>query len=783
MRKSKTKQNRKLYRLAISLFVGLWAATPGMLNALPNGGEIISGTGSISQTAQDMVIQQNTQQLITNWQEFSIGSTESVTFNQPNANAVALNRVIGADPSMILGKLSANGQVFLTNPSGVVFGAGSVVDVHGLLATTLNISDTDFLAGRYQFSQDPKQPLSALINEGIINAKNYVGLLAPAVENNGSIIVADMGSVTLGSGTAATLDFNGDGLISFVVTEEVSGDVADPNNTKINLKNRILNSGIIQANGGQVLLTAKSASNVISNVVNHTGLIEAQTVMQKDGKIILSGGNQGIVRVSGKLDASGNQEGEQGGTVNIIGEKVGLFDTAQVDVAGHSGGGTVLMGGDYQGSGNLSTAQASYVGEETEILADARGTGDGGIIVVWSDEVTRVHGNISARGGSESGNGGLVETSGSNGLEITRNPDISAPNGEGGLWLIDPDNIEVIAGSSHLNINEESPFEPTADAKLGVDLIQNALIGGSNVEVSTTGDVESGDFSGSIFWKADLDYVGTGKNTLTLSAHHDIQFNESIYTSDPNAADQLNLNLIADSDGNANGTVTVAENKSLMTNGGDIIINADDLALIGYLDSGTGDIKFTRTANSNLTLSPSGSMKADIGVSHITAENLRIITDGSILVKGTDEKSTQGISGTVFFDSGNNVIFNGEGSVFSALNVSAINNINVNQNVTTTQNDFIAKADSDNDGKGTFNVDPGVVITSARDIDVSAPLINAEDHSFNESRDLILNGAVIGPPLPPEPPANPVVVESIQQGSLGSFLTEFFENGGSSGGC
>ena len=139
--------------------------------------------------------------------------------------------MVGADPSVILGQLSANGQVFLSNPSGVVFGQGSRVDVHGLLATTLNITDADFFDGNnsYLFSEGVNPTLAAVINNGRIDAKSYVGLIASAVKNNidGRIIVADLGSVALGSGTVATLDFNGDGLISFAVDGEVSGEVRD----------------------------------------------------------------------------------------------------------------------------------------------------------------------------------------------------------------------------------------------------------------------------------------------------------------------------------------------------------------------------------------------------------------------------------------------------------------------------------------------------------------------------------------------------------------------------
>jgi hypothetical protein len=433
--------------------------------------------------------------------------------------------VIGVDPSIILGKLSANGQVFLSNPSGVVFGKSAVVDVHGLLATTLNISDQDFLNGNYQFSQDPDR-LVAVINNGSINAARYVGLAAPVVENNGSIIVADLGSVALASGTAATLDFNGDGLISFVVSN-VKGDV---------LRGQINNSGLIRANGGQILLTARSAGKVIGNVVNHSGIIEAQTVQQKDGKIILSGGGMGTVKVSGTLDASH------------------VFITADV--------------------------------------------------------------------------------------------------------------------------------------------------------------------------------------------------------------------------------VAVAANELLSTNNGNMIIVANHLDLKGDLDSGTGDVTFTLANGGDLNIGPGNNPNGGLGnndIRHIIAENLILNTDGDINVKGIPEEDTDGIKDSVVLNSGGNITFEDAVSVFPALKLFAVTDININTDVTTMQGDFVAVADSEGNGIGDFNVAPGVVIASARDIDVSAPNINADESSFNETRDLILNGNKVsnGTPIDNGP---------IQQATLGTFLTEFFENGGP-GGC
>ena len=397
--------------------------------ALPQGGDIVGGQGSINQpTAQDLTINQNTNNLIINWQGFNIGAAESVQFVQPGVDSVALNRVVGTDPSRIAGRLSANGQVFITNPSGVVFLPGSQVNVHGLLATTLGISDQDFLDRNYRFFQDPSKSLASILNEGNINA-NYVGLLAPSVINRGTI-VASLGSVALASGKTATLDFIGDDLINFAITEEVEGTGTDADGNV--LDHNISNEGIIQATGGVVSLSVRRAGEIVKAVINQEGLIEAHSVVNKGGKIFLSGGDRGIVSVTGTLDASGKGAGEKGGTIHVTGENVGLFDNALVDASGDVGGGEILIGGDRQGEGELQNAKATFVGEDVDVNADAITEGDGGKVIVFAEDTARIYGNLSARGGSVSGNGGFIETSGKQYFEIFKTPDIGAPNGLGG---------------------------------------------------------------------------------------------------------------------------------------------------------------------------------------------------------------------------------------------------------------------------------------------------------------------------------------------------------------
>ena len=378
-----------------------------------------------------MQVDQNTSEMIVNWNSFNIGQTESVNFTQPSVSAIALNRVIGADPSLLLGSLTANGQVFVVNGSGVYFGPGSHVDTHGLIATTMAISDQDFLDKNYNFVQDLDNPLTAVINEGNISATSYVGLLAPAVENRGTIVTASLGSVDLAAGKAATLDFTGDGLIQFEVTQAVSGTVTDKDGNV--LEDRVSNAGLIQANGGQVRMSAKDAGDVIRHVVNMEGMIKANSVVEKGGRVFLTGGPTGVVNVSGTIDASGDDAGEKGGVIHVLGEKVGLFDNAVINVSGDAGGGEVLIGGDYQGKNpTIQNATASFVDQGASIFADALSTGDGGKVIVWANDTTRVYGNISAS--AVTGNGGFVETSGKNYLDINVIPDVNSVYGPGGEW-------------------------------------------------------------------------------------------------------------------------------------------------------------------------------------------------------------------------------------------------------------------------------------------------------------------------------------------------------------
>ncbi|MFN4194837.1 MAG: filamentous hemagglutinin N-terminal domain-containing protein [Thermosynechococcus sp.] len=310
--------------------LALLAVNPKHAEALPQGGEIVQGNVQFQTQGSDQLhILQRSDRAIINWQSFGIDAHEWVNFIQPSSTAAALNRVTGNTPSSIAGRLTANGQVFLINPNGIAFLPSSQVDVSGLVASTLNLSDGDFLAGRYSFHQVLGKPPTSIVNQGNISIKDggFAALIAPAVKNSG-VIAANLGKVFLGSGTAATLDLYGDGLLSVTVDPQLAGQITDLYGTPLNAL--IDNSGTIRTPGGKVLLAAQAAGQIVDSVINISGTIEARHAENRNGTIVLSGGNKGVVAIHGLLDVGGLQ----GGTVQVTGENIGLFGTAKIDASG-----------------------------------------------------------------------------------------------------------------------------------------------------------------------------------------------------------------------------------------------------------------------------------------------------------------------------------------------------------------------------------------------------------------------------------------------------------------
>ncbi|MHB1092945.1 beta strand repeat-containing protein [Thiobacillus sp.] len=306
-----------LKALAVSLLLGFGSTS----YALPVGGVVAAGSAAVTTGTGGMTVNQSSQNAVLNWQSFNIGQGEAVRFVQPNSSSVALNRVIGADPSSILGSLTANGKVFLVNPNGILFGAGASVNVGGLVASTRNISDSDFMAGNYRFAGSGS---GAVVNQGSIHADGgYVALLGANVSNQG-VIAARLGTVALAAGNAVTLDVAGDGLLNVTVDQGAVNAL-------------VQNGGMLQADGGQVLMTAQAAGNLLQTVVNNTGVIQAQTIENHNGVIKLVGDMQsGTVNVGGTLDASA-PNGGNGGFIETSAAHVKVNDTARITTSAPQG--------------------------------------------------------------------------------------------------------------------------------------------------------------------------------------------------------------------------------------------------------------------------------------------------------------------------------------------------------------------------------------------------------------------------------------------------------------
>ena len=567
--------------LALSATFATFLALDSMpAKAGPAGGTVVGGSATISGAGSSSVtINQSSQNAIINWSTFNIGSGESVTFNQQlGSSSIALNRVTGGGgPSIINGTLTANGRVFIVNGDGVLIGRGASISTAGFLATTSDIRNADFMAGNFNFSI-PGNPAASIVNLGHITAASggFAALVAPGVRNSGTI-TATLGTVSLASGNAFTLDMYGDRLINLAVNDQIASSVIDVA-TGQTLKSLVSNTGKLAANGGRVELTAAAARAVVNSVINNRGVIEANSIGQHNGMVVLSAATAATkgaglptqtVKLSGKISVAGRRKGTTGGTVVVTGENIELKD-AKIDASGRAGGGTVLIGGD-TGGGNPSALAASIAGSALEpfavptastvsidagsvINASATGRGNGGKVVVWSNQETSFAGTILAQGGARGGNGGFVETSSHGVLNFTGNVKTLAPAGDAGTLLLDPYDVTI---NSTYDIDGSfvngvwTPSGPSS-SYLSVATLENQLQNG-NVVVTTGGAGSPGSDAGNI----NVDGIVTwgNNNSLTLSAYNNINFFSG--ASITNTAGG-NLILRADNSATGIGTVTFA---------------------------------------------------------------------------------------------------------------------------------------------------------------------------------------------------------------------------------
>ena len=505
----------KKWKRKLSAGVLLALSLGGTAYAMPTGGQIQSGQGTIAQNGKNMTVTQQSGKMAVDWTQFNIAREEAVKFAQPGRDAVALNRITGGQKSVIDGALSANGNLFLVNPNGVVFGKTSSIEVGSLVASTAQISDT-FMKSFAGSTANLNLTIgegnnSAILNEGTITAQGgLVALHAAQVENTGTISNPG-GTVALAAAKQLTLSPDSDGKLNYAVDGELA-------------QAKALNSGRIQADGGYVVMTAKSADDVLGTVVNNTGTIEAKTLRQDEkGQILLDGGQSGQVEVSGTLDASGTDEGQSAGSIKVIGQKTVVHDNTNLLAKGSVDGGKIETSGDVLSLGNGLTIDAKGTqGKAGEWLLDPLD-----VIIADSDPTT---------------------TSNYDNAEKKTAADSDFTSGSASIGYNDPD--ATTANASSVN---------SAVTWISTDMVEKMLNAGTNVTIQAAAT----NGSANIIVKNDIEKTAGKDATFTLDAMRNITINGNISST----SNKLNVVLNADSNGDQIGAVII--NANIDTNGGD----------------------------------------------------------------------------------------------------------------------------------------------------------------------------------------------------------------------
>ena len=659
--------------IALTLSAGLcWQAwgqgTAAIaITQLPTGGKVVGGQATVQSTGNTLNVNQSSQRGVVEWNTFNIGSNATVNFIQPSANSVTLNRVMDMNASQILGRISATGQVFISNPNGVIFGTSAQVDVGGLVATSKSIANADFMNGQNTFEGNGQ--VGSVINQGTLQAAlgGYIALLAPQVRNEG-VIVAREGTVALASGDKTTLEFSGTKLTSVLVERPVMDALVE-------------NKQLIRAEGGYVVLSARSVNALLGAVIKQSGVIEAPSLVQREGRILLEGGDKGVVSVSGGLNVSGMQEGAVGGRIVVTGDKVALSQGAQLDATGNAGGGKINVGGGWQGQDpSIRQAKAVIVEAGSRLDASAVQTGNGGEVVVWSDiknsgGMTQVAGDIKARGGVTQGDGGRIETSGYWLSTQGATGDASAPRGAAGQWLFDPYDVTITSATQN-NTLSSGTWTPTSTGSTILNTSINSLLdAGTNVTVSTG---SSGAEAGNISVNADITQNPAATAArLSLTANKDITIHNPISLSKSGSKLELNAgNAISGGNVVLTGAVTSDTLSMNLTGAGSVTQGASLSSAVSVNNlriSGTGTQVVLQNDYNN------------VGVFTANVASVKLRTQdgidlGSIYGKGLSIDTVEGMSGVTA--TGDIQLESRNGNIFVNQNIStgSINNTAIQLN-------------------------------------------------------------------------------------------------------
>ncbi len=703
--------------------------SPGVLNAqtlatttTPQGGEVVGGSATITQSTGSTVIDQSSQRTAINWQSFNVGSAATVQFNQPSSTAIAVNQVVSANPSIIAGKISANGQIVLVNQSGVVFTHGAQVNAESIVVSTSSVATKDFMAGRLVFSGAPN-PGAKIVNDGQLTARQagLVGLVAPQVINNG-VITARLGQVVLAGASAFTLDLYGDKLVSLDVTQAVRAvDVGGKLMPAL-----VTNNGVIIADGGTITLTAQDADALVTQLVNAGGTIRADTVGAKTGTIAIEGVG-GNIQIAGNLLAQGSQAGTKGGAIEALATgTVSVASTAVIDASGAAGGGVVALGTDIAraraGGADSAAPRAAVVqvASGAHINANATATGNGGKVVLLSSQETDFGGTIAV-GGATGGTGGLAEISSDNVISLSGTVYDTSLDGQAGEILLDPGTLIVGTGGTAASIagtttiggltgtNSVSYVDPSSLISLSGTIVLEAnkllsvasainLTGASALTLLSDGNVTIG---------ASIDTIGS----LEIDATGSLVVNAGL------TATSI---AVSDAGGGAImlGASVVATQLTLQSGGGVTEVSGGVID-VGTLDSGTlidGNVQFgnvntiatlgTFAVLGSILLNNAGSL--DIAGVVSTQQSLTLEDTAGI------SESSGGMISAATFGSGGTTI-GGDVSLENGNSINVVNGLTLGGTSVLGLEDTAAL-------KVTGTVDAGTATISAAALTLAAPV-------------------------------------------------------------
>ncbi|MEQ9623526.1 CHAT domain-containing protein [Coleofasciculus chthonoplastes] len=632
----------------LGAIASLSISSPGLTQPITPA---VDGTGTVITVENNRIdisggsLSGDGKNLFHSFQEFGLDADQIANFlANPNLNHI-LGRVVGGDASLINGLIQITGgnpHLYIMNPAGIIFGANAQLNVPAdFIATTatgIGFGDNQwFNAVGVNAYQDligkPNQLAFDLAAAGsIFNAGN----LAVSEGQNLTLLagnVVNTGTITAPGGTITVAAVPGSNLVKLSQPGHLlSLEIAAPRTPS----------------GSLLPVTPLSLAELLTGAgetveVNQSGTVQLTdrnlTFPQDTGMVLVFGG----INVANVDTPSGI-----GGEINVIGNHVGLF-SAHLDASGIKGGGRVRVGGGYQGQDILPNAIETTVSPDSTIHADALTEGNGGQLVIWSDQTAQIHGQLTARGGTFGGNGGLIETSSQQALHLTSIPDASAPQGIGGTWLIDPTDITIVEqGGGEIGTNQ-----------VNVGDINTALNNGNTVIITTSisGDTGLGTItldSGAAIYK-----TAGGEATLTLQADDTITLNEQISAN----SGELNLNLFADTDNNGEGQIRI--NQPILTNGGAIAAtgaspNSPSIIINAEINAAGGDITLTGSS-----LNPSqGGIQADVirsdgttqgedgGAIHLTASGDITATEISAIFESS---MSIGNGGDITINSGGNI--------------------------------------------------------------------------------------------------------------------------------